>query len=288
MKRITVKAPAKVNTLLRVVGRRENGYHDLEMVIVPLSLCDDIVLTEIPSGIELTVDGNADLGMAGEKNLAWRAAQALIDDSGVERGVRIELEKRVPVAAGLGGGSSDAAAVLRGLGDLWGLDLPVDKLAAIGGLLGADVPFFCHGRPAFVEGIGDIVSVYESFPNLSILLINPGFAVSTPWVYKQWDLRLTMENPGATVRPIFQVFSDVTASLHNDLEHVTIPAHPEIEVIKDALLDVGARGSLMSGSGPTVFGIFEDRATRDKAFEKLSDRKWRMFSTDSVNSASDM
>lgn len=288
MNRITVKAPAKVNTLLRVVGLRENGYHDLQMVMVPLSLCDEIRLSEIPSGIELTIDGLADDGMRAEKNLAWRAAKAILDLSGLKKGVRIELIKRIPVAAGLGGGSSDAAAVLRGLNDLFELNMPMDKLAGIGGGLGADVPFFCHGRPAFVEGTGDRVSVYETFPNIPFLLVNPGFTVSTPWVYKQWDLQLTEKSPGATVRPLFQVFSEVIASLHNDLERVTIPEHPEIGMIKDALKEAGASGVLMSGSGPTVFGMFEDGASRDGAFEKLGSGKWHVFSADSVGSASEL
>ncbi len=282
MKSLTIDAPAKVNTVLRVVGRRDNGYHDLEMVMVPLSLCDTITLTEIPSGIELSLVGQSDEGMVAERNLAWRAAAALIEDVGEGRGVRIELEKRTPVAAGLGGGSSDAAAVLRGLNDLFELGLSVDKLAKVGGRLGADVPFFCHGGPAFVEGIGDRVSVYDSFPNLSFLLVNPGFAVSTPWVYKQWDLELTQDTPGARVRPLFQVFSEVIASLHNDLERVTIPAHPDIAVIKDALMEAGASGALMSGSGPTVFGIFECGGIRDAAFDKFCSERWKVFRADSV------
>lgn len=285
---MTVKAPAKVNTILRVVRLREDGYHDLEMVMVPLSLCDEIELREIPSGIDLVVDGAKDAGMAAEKNLAWRAARALQDATGVGKGVRIELAKRIPVAAGLGGGSSDAAAVIRGLNELWGLNMPVDKLCDIGGRLGADVPFFCHASPAYVEGIGDRVSVYDIFPKLAFLLINPGFAVSTPWVYKQWDLQLTHNTPGATVRPLFQVFSDVIVSLHNDLERVTIPAHPEIEVIKDALMDVGASGVLMSGSGPTVFGIFEDGSARDEASRRLDGSKWRIIAADSVRSISEL
>lgn len=283
MKRITVKAPAKVNTVLRVVGRRDNGYHDLEMAMVPLSLHDEIELVDRPSGIELTVDGSSDEGMCGPKNLAWRAADLMIRENGHKGGVRIALSKRVPVAAGLGGGSSDAAAVLRGLNDLWDLGLAPKRLAELGQQLGADIPFFCYGGPAWVEGIGDRVEVYQRFPKVPFLLVNPGFAVSTPWVYKQWDLQLTPGGPDATVRPLFQVVSDVVASLHNDLERVTIPAHPEIGVIKDALLEAGAEGALMSGSGPTVFGVFENTGQRDKAFEKFLGGRWRVFQADSVD-----
>ncbi len=282
MQEINVKAPAKVNTLLRVIRKRPDGYHDLQMVMVPLSLCDEIRLAMQPSNIDLTVNGNADKDMAGEKNLAYRAAKILSEESGKRLGVHIELIKRIPVSAGLGGGSSDAAAVLRGLNELWELNLCSDELARLGKTLGADVPFFCYHGPAFVEGIGDRVEVYDSFPNLSFLLVNPGFSVSTPWIYKQWDLQLTLSNSGARVRPLFQVFSDVIASLHNDLERVTIPAHPEIASIKAALKDAGAEGVLMSGSGPTVFGVFADKNSRDAAREHIDDKSWRVFTAEAL------
>jgi 4-diphosphocytidyl-2-C-methyl-D-erythritol kinase len=282
MHSITVKAPAKVNTLLRVIGRRENGYHDLEMVMVPLTLCDELTLSAAPSGVALSIDGVTDQGMAGEKNLAVRAARAISSAAGISPGVRIELAKRIPIAAGLGGGSSDAAAVLRGMNDLFDLGFSAERLAEIGTALGADVPFFCHAGAAFVEGIGDRVTPYQIFPNLALLLVNPGFAVSTPWVYRQWDLELTLTPPDARVRPLFQVLRDVVASLHNDLERVTIPAHPEIAAIKDALCDAGAEGALMSGSGPTVFGIFSDAVSRDAAMERLARKPWRLFAADAA------
>lgn len=280
MKSITVKAPAKVNTLLRVVGRRPDGFHDLEMVMVPLTLCDEITLTCIKSGIELSIDGSSDLGMQGEKNLAFRAVSAMFENAGRSDGVRIELTKRIPIAAGLGGGSSDAAAVLWGLNKLWGLGLKSSNLAKIGAKLGADVPFFCYGTPAYVEGIGDKVSPYESFPNIAFLLINPCFAVSTPWVYKQWDLQLTVKPSNARVRPLFQAVTDVVSSLQNDLEKVAIPAHPEIGLIKSELMNAGAMGALMSGSGPTVFGVFYDTASRDSACVRLENKNWRIFATE--------
>ena len=286
MRTITVMAPAKVNTLLRVVGRREDGYHDLEMVMVPLTLADEIRLHESAAGIEFHLVGGQDEGMQGDKNLAVRAARAFAEAAGVARGVRIELAKRIPIAAGLGGGSSDAAAVLRGLNDLWGLGWSADRLAALGARLGADVPFFCYNGAAYVEGIGDRVTPYGTFPNLSFLLVNPGFAVSTPWVYREWDLQLTPKMPGARVRPLLQVFRDVVASLHNDLELVTIPAHPEIARIKSALQEAGASGVLMSGSGPTVFGVFIDRVERDAARERLAAaERWRIFATESAASS---
>lgn len=295
MPSISIKAPAKVNIVLRVIGKRADGYHDLEMVMVPLSLADEIELIEISSGIELEIAGEADAGMAAEKNLAWRAAKLVKDNAGIKSGVKIHLTKRTPVAAGLGGGSSDAASVLVGLNRLWKLGWQPAQLADIGKALGADVPFFCYERPAFVEGIGDRITPYEKFPKLVFLLINPGFAVPTPWVYKQWDSQhtpneireLTPKKGDARVRPLetpmgrecprFADFSDVVSSLHNDLEKVTIPAYPEIAKIKKFLLDAGAAGALMSGSGPTVFGIFENEPLRDEALSKVVEKNWRAF-----------
>ncbi len=279
---ISVQAPAKVNILLRVVGRREDGYHDLQMVMVPLTLCDEIVMTKRKEGFEFSLDGQSDPGMQGDKNLAVRAARLIANESEYSGGVSIALKKNTPVAAGLGGGSSDAAAVLKGLNKLWDLGLSPARLAAIGSRLGADVPFFCYDAPAFVARIGDKVFPYSSFPNVSFLLINPGFAVSTPWVYREFDLKLTQKTSNARVRPLFQVFSDVLGSLHNDLESVTIKAFPEIEEIKGMLIKNGALGSLMSGSGPTVFGVFESSAVRDTAHEKIAGLRsnWRIFAAD--------
>lgn len=290
MRTIKIKAPAKVNTLLRVIGRRGDGYHDLQMVMVPLSLADDIELEATDAGIEFVSEGETDPGMAGGKNLVWRAAALLLHEFGVKAGVRIALKKRIPVAAGLGGGSSDAAAVLKGLNSLWNLNWPVERLACLGASLGADVPFFCYERPAFVEGVGNRVSPCDSFPRLNLLLVNPGFAVATPWVYKQWDNlvahssieELTPNRSNARVRPLFGSQKDVVLSLHNDLEAVTIPAYPEIARIKGTLMELGAAGALMSGSGPTVFGVFRDAPARDKALKSDFDPGWRVFAADSV------
>ena len=301
MKKLTVKAPAKVNTVLKVVGTRDNGFHDLEMIMIPLTLADEITLTttEAEEGVKLVLDGQGDDGMLGDDNLACRAARLMFSEAGIDSGVKIELKKIIPVAAGLGGGSSDAAAVLRGMNVLLELDWPSEKLAEIGGKLGSDVPFFCYDGPALVSGVGDRVKPFDGFPNTSFILVNPGFAVSTPWVYKKWDETaqlceikgLTVEKTGDRVppaslgedgQPFFQVVSEVVDSLYNDLEVVTIPEYPEIGKIKKTLMSLGAAGTLMSGSGPTVFGIFENKATRDEALSKLGVYDWRVFATESV------
>lgn len=289
MNAITIKAPAKVNTFLKVVGKRPDGYHDLQMVMVPLSLADELHVELKPAGIEFEMDGGGDPGMTGEKNLVFKAAIAFKDNLGVDKGARIILKKRTPIAAGLGGGSSDAAAVLKALNILWKIDLEPKQLAGLGSKIGADVPFFCYGAPAFVEGTGNLVHIYSKFPRLPLLLINPGFAVSTPWIYKKWDLELTMEESDVKRRQpvrqagwLFQAVDEVVAALYNDLESVAIPAFPEIATIKNWLLNMGADGVLMSGSGPTVFGVFKDVIRRGQAFRAQKPGNWRVFEVESV------
>jgi 4-diphosphocytidyl-2C-methyl-D-erythritol kinase len=277
MESIKIKAPAKVNTHLKVIGKRPDGYHDLQMVMVPLTLADEIILKKTSDKIELELIGCGDEGMSGEKNLAYRAAAILKEKFEIKLGAKILLDKKTPIAAGLGGGSSDAGAVLRGLNKLWDLNLSTKELALLGKELGADVPFFCYGGVSYVEGIGDKVTPYDFFPTLAFLLINPGFSVSTPWVYRELGFQLTEKTSDARVPPRFQVFSDVLAHLKNDLEAVTIKAYPEIQKIKDRLLASGAAGALMSGSGPTVFALFENMELRDRALDRIKIENWRIF-----------
>jgi len=290
-----IKAPAKVNTILKIVGRRDNGYHDLAMVMEKLSLCDELEFEPTEGPIEITQDGQSDSGMEAQKNLAWRAAAALKEAAGVQKGVRIHLNKCIPVAAGLGGGSSNAAAALRGCNEVWGLNWSKDQLAEVGAKLGADVPFFIYDGPALVEGIGDRVRPLEKLPKLFILLINPGFAVSTPWAYGAWDELhgvgdnwkldrkikwLTVNKAGDTVPPLFETAADVVTHLDNDLEEVTAAKHSEINEIKKFLTDAGASGALMAGSGPTVFGIFPDARSRDDAAARVENSSWRVIATE--------
>lgn len=284
MESISISAPAKINTILRVVGRRPNGYHDLVMVMEKLTLADDIILERIDHGIELINEGAVDEGMVAQKNLAWRAATAFRDATGEKRGVRIHLTKRIPVAAGLGGGSSDAAATLRGLNQLWEKGWSGDQLAQLGAELGADVPFFCFDGPALVQGIGDRVTPLEKkLPKFFVLLINPGFPVSTPSIYRCWDeinARLTVDGVDVRVPRLFETFRDVTANLVNDLESVTVNAHPEVGEVREFLSLAGAQGVLMAGSGPTVFGLFAEKSQRDQAADKVIRNSWRVIATE--------
>jgi 4-diphosphocytidyl-2-C-methyl-D-erythritol kinase len=191
----------------------------------------------------------------GPANIAWRAADALLTMAGITAGIDIFIVKKIPMAAGLGGGSSDAATVLMGLNDLLKLTLTDEKLMSIGVKLGADVPFFIFKKTALAEGIGDRLSLVEGLPPVWLVLVNPNIHVSTAWVYQ--NLQLTKKPDTARLLKFSNTIEDICSLLANDLEAVTINRFPVIQEIKDTLLANGARGVLMSGSGPTVFAIFE-------------------------------
>ncbi len=258
--RISVQAPAKLNLLLKVLGRRTDGYHDLETWMQKIDLYDQIELELHPGNTVEFFSDDASIP-ADATNLAVRAAVAFLQASKKSKGygVQIRLQKNIPVAAGLGGGSSDAGAVLRGLNTFFDREFSEKQLRELARPLGADVPFFAVDHDAvFATGIGDIMSPVESLGNCSFLVVNPDFFVSTAWVFQN----LTLTSLSKTSKlSCFQKYKAVPLSLqemHNDLEQVTIAKHPEIERMKRSLLAVGASQVLMSGSGPTVFGVFPD------------------------------
>jgi 4-diphosphocytidyl-2-C-methyl-D-erythritol kinase len=265
---ITLKAPAKVNYLLDVIRRRPDGYHDLRMVMQRVNLCDEIsiTLTDTP-GITVTCGKN---GVPdGPGNIAWKAANALLELADGALGARISITKNIPVAAGLGGGSSDAASVLMGMNELLRLGLSDQRLMEIGVTLGADVPFFVFKKTALAEGIGEALTVMPEMPTAWVLLVNPGVHVSTAWVYK--NLRLTNRGELAKLPSFYGSVQDICSIFANDLEAVTIPAFPVIADIKETMLRHGALGAMMSGSGPTVFGMYQDRETAELARKAITD-----------------
>jgi len=251
---LTLSAPAKINYLLDVTGKRPDGYHDLRMIMQRVNLCDTITLTLADTpGINVTCSSKG--APNGPDNIAWKAARTLLDRAESNAGVNIEIVKNIPVAAGLGGGSSDAASVLMGMNELLHLGLSDRQLMEIGCTLGADVPFFIFKRAALAEGIGDKLTPLPKMPMCWILLVNPGVHVSTAWVYR--SLQLTSGGELNKLPKFFESIEDVASILSNDLESVTIPAFPVIADIKTRLMELGAVGSMMSGSGPTVFGVFK-------------------------------
>jgi 4-diphosphocytidyl-2-C-methyl-D-erythritol kinase len=269
-------APAKINLCLHVLGRRPDGYHELAMIMQGVSLYDrlEMTLTDEPGvrvicpGVELPPD---------EENIAARAARRLLAMAGAGCGVEIVIDKQIPVAAGLGGGSSDAAAVVMGLNEMLELGLDRATLMAEGGRLGADVPFFIFGAAAWATGIGDVLEKVEKMPPLWYVLVNPGLAVSTAWVYQ--NLGLTSKIEAARLPRFPRTLEGVVGLLHNDLERVTLSRYPLVATAKEELAASGAAGVLMSGSGPTVFGVFADEAVARTAADELRHRHsdWRIF-----------
>ncbi len=271
------KAPAKVNYLLQVLRKRPDGYHDLRMVMQRIDLCDEIeIRLNNKSGINVDCDGGVVSG--GRENIAWRAADALLSHAGSTTGVDITISKKIPVAAGLGGGSSDAATVLMGLNELLGLNFSDEKLMEIGVRLGADVPFFIFKKTALAEGIGEKLTPVHGLPQAWLVLVNPNIHVSTAWVYQ--NLRLTNKRDDYKLPQFCNKIENICSILENDLESVTIERFPVIREIKEMLLGYGAAGVLMSGSGPTVFAVFGSEDEALGCYRKVSEiGGWASFLT---------
>jgi 4-diphosphocytidyl-2-C-methyl-D-erythritol kinase len=276
---LQVLSPAKVNLFLYVLRRRADGYHDLFSLMCRISLYDEILLNPASAAIGLRC---SDPSLpVDDGNLAVRAARRFYETLGRRGGVEIRLTKRIPVGAGLGGGSSNAASVLLGLNHLYDAPLPLERLMAIGTSLGADVPFFLFQAPALASGIGDQLEVFSRIPSQTALVVSPPFTVSTRMVYQNLNLRLTNRLKRPTRAHLRKTEFTPAVHLYNDLEAVTLALHPELGTIKNLLVDRGARGALMSGSGPSVFGLFPDPEAARKATDTLpANRGWRFFCAD--------
>jgi 4-diphosphocytidyl-2-C-methyl-D-erythritol kinase len=270
-----IYSPAKINLFLHVIGKRPNGYHDIHSLMCGLTLYDTLTLDFQAS--KITVACKHPAVPEDETNIAYRAAECFFDALGNSGGVCIDIEKRIPVAAGLGGGSSNAASVLSGLNTHYGHPFSNRDLASLALTLGADVPFFIHQRPALATGIGEKLEFFKGIQPYPIVLIRPEIQVSTADVYNNLNLGLTNCEQKLRSLPLNRGFNPLH-HLCNDLETVTVSWYPEISDIKRVLLDQGALGSLMSGSGPTVFGIYSDSDRANKAYETLStNQKWSCF-----------
>lgn len=254
---LTRKAYAKINLGLDVVGRLENGYHQVRMIMQTVGIYDRLTFAAGESGVRIATD-NGELP-TGPDNLIYRAAVLLLETCGVEAGVDIRLEKHIPIAAGMAGGSSDAAATLQGLNELFALGLSQERLRQLGVRLGADVPYCVMGGTALAEGIGEVLTPLPPAPRCSVLVARPDIQVSTKYVYEHLDAGESWQHPDIDgMRAAIEKGSlpGVVSRLGNVLETVTAHACPVIGQIKREMLDRGAMGSLMSGSGPTVFGIY--------------------------------
>lgn len=264
-----VKAPAKINLTLDVLHKRPDNYHEIEMIMTTVDLADRIGLKATESGIYIE---SADRFVPNDsRNLAYQAAQLLKDTYNIKSGVIISLDKQIPVAAGLAGGSSDAAATLKGLNQLWQLNLSLDELAELGAKIGSDVSFCVYGGTALAKGRGEIIQELPAPPNCWVILAKPTIGVSTAEVYGAFDAKKA-EHPNT--EEMIQALSAgdynaMCANLGNALESVTLNLYPEVAQIKEQMKKFGADAVLMSGSGPTVFGLVQQEARIPRIYNGL-------------------
>jgi 4-diphosphocytidyl-2-C-methyl-D-erythritol kinase len=273
---VKIRAPAKINFGLRITGKRADGYHRLDTILIPVSLYDEIEIkklatekTEKKSRALITLSCDQPSIPLDEKNLAYRAAREILDRCRIAARLHIDIRKQIPVGAGLGGGSTDAAATLVGLNKLLRLGLSDRQLEKIGVRLGADVPFFIRGKPARARGIGDRLTLLKDFPRRWLIILYPKFAVSTGWVYRNYAFKLTKPMPNTSIEARLGNTNGINELLVNDLEAVTIARFPQIDSLKRGLIRTGALAALMSGSGSSVFGIFSSHQKAIRAFDQL-------------------
>ena len=275
MDRLELKALGKINLGLDVLGRRENGYHDVRMVMQTVYLYDRIIMKKSKTpGIRL--ETNLYYLPVNENNLAYQAAQMLMDEFHIEEGVSIQLDKHIPVAAGMAGGSSNAAAVLFGMNRMFSLGLSQKELMERGVKLGADVPYCIMRGTVLAEGIGEILTPLSPMPKCYVLIAKPAISVSTKMVYEKLDSHEIEDHPdidGILAGLKAGDLKKVAGSMGNVLERVTVDAYPVIDQIKKMMIKEGALNAMMSGSGPTVFGIFDDRAKARKAADAIRDAR---------------
>jgi 4-diphosphocytidyl-2-C-methyl-D-erythritol kinase len=268
---IEMAAPAKVNLFLKITGKRADGYHELLSVFVPVALYDQLTISRAKEGLEVCCSGKE--LPKGPANLVNRAATTFFKETGIKGGARISLIKRIPIASGLGGGSSDAAATLKGLNWLYGKPLGEKDIERLALSLGADVPFFLLQKPALARGIGEILEPIENFPDLWYIIISPQLMISSEWAYNRVNLKLTGNSP-LNIMKFFRVGAcDIPTLLFNDLESVALSKYPFLCSIKASLTESGALGALMSGSGPSIFGLFDSTKKAHEA-GKLLVRRW--------------
>jgi 4-diphosphocytidyl-2-C-methyl-D-erythritol kinase len=275
MRSLRVKAPAKINLFLRVLGRRPDGYHDIETVFQAIELHDELIIKATGEEFSLDVPGHPDL--ENDQNLVAKAFRLLEKETGRQLPVAIQLFKKIPAAGGLGGGSSDCAATLLAVRELFGLEVSDARLSELARSLGADVPFFLVGGTAVAEGIGEVLTPVRVRSDYRILLVNPRFPVPTRSVYQEFSRNLTGKSRESTVWKVLETRSAAEDLLCNDLQGAAEALFPEIADIRSAMNESGLHKTLMSGSGPTVFALGEQ-----DILERAQDgqvRRWHCIST---------
>ena len=271
MKQLKIKAMAKVNLGLDVLRRRENGYHEVKMVMQTVNIFDELTVCET-DGNDIVITTDAGELPCNEDNLVYKAARLLSEATGCRKGISIHLNKNIPIAAGMAGGSTDAAATLLAMNELLKLNLTKEELAEIGVKIGADVPYCIYGGTYLSEGIGEILTKLPDAPECFVVVAKPGIGVSTKYVYENLHIETVVKHPdidGMIEAIKAGSLKGVTDKMENVLETVTSKKYPQINTMKQCLLDNGAENALMSGSGPTVFGIFDNEETAKNALAEL-------------------
>lgn len=270
--RISVKAPAKINLTLDVLGKRDDGYHEVEMVMTTIDLADRIDI--YPRNDEkITIDSSACFVPLGEKNHVYQIAQILRTKLGIRKGVHFYIHKNIPVAAGLAGGSSDAAAAIRGLNQLWDLGLSIEEMAVIGAEVGSDVSFCVYGGTALAQGRGEIITPLPAPPPAWVILAKPPNGVSTADIYGKVTMDEIRRHPARSAEMVKAImerdYQTVYQTMGNHLETVTLSLYPEVRRLKEQMLRFGADASLMSGSGPTVFSLVDKESRVSRIYNGL-------------------
>ncbi len=274
MDKLELKALGKINLGLDILGQRPNGYHEVRMVMQTVYLYDRVILkkTSMPG---IKIETNLRFLPVNENNIAYKAAALLAEEFGIDGGIKIILDKHIPVAAGMAGGSADAAAVLFGMNRMFDFGLSEKGLKQRGLKLGADVPYCIMRGTALAEGIGEILTPLSPLPKCYVLIAKPPLSASTETVYEKYDALDKVEHPdiGGIIKGIEESdLSQAASCMGNVLEQVMIPRYPVIGEIKSEMLEAGAQGAVMSGSGPTVFGLFDSRAAARKAASRIRTR----------------
>jgi 4-diphosphocytidyl-2-C-methyl-D-erythritol kinase len=268
---LKINVPAKINLWLEVIRKRQDGYHDISSLMLPISVFDNISIAVRPGGGSISMTCDSPEIPSDDRNLAWRAADLYLKSINSGTGVDIHLEKRIPWGAGLGGGSSDAGGVLVALNSFFKSPISQGDLERAARSLGADVPFFLHSRPALATGIGETLQFADKVPDYPLLLIKPPVTVPTGWVYQ--SLKLTKELPQINLRSLSEHPWQLEHLIQNDLESVSVPRFPVIAELKRWLISQGALAASMSGSGPTVFGVFRTAQAAEDA-EIIARKNW--------------
>jgi 4-diphosphocytidyl-2-C-methyl-D-erythritol kinase len=282
---LALQTPAKINWVLEALGKRNDGFHELALVFQAISLWDELSFYPKDRGLELSIESSPAPLEADDSNLVLKAAKLFFQAAGFEAGIRIELKKNIPLAAGLGGGSSDAAATLWGLNHLYKTRMPLEKLQALASRLGSDVPFFLTGGTALGLGRGEIIEPWEPAVDFSLVLVKPEEGLATPKVYQSGMAVFTQGEKARELKPLLQTKDPgaVARGLFNGLEPAAFSLLARVQSLKNSLLEEGALGALVSGSGPTVFALVDNEKAAQALAKKMKPQAAYVFAVQTVS-----